>query len=87
MAEQIVPTTEEHTEVSFGLLPGVALTNPSALDCADLINAKAGQALAVTQATRALLRADPTYPVDGLLESIEYALAAIVDVAIAIPQQ
>ena len=87
MAAQIVPTPQELTGVSFGLLPGVTLSNPSTLDCADLINAKADQARAVIQATRALLRADPGYPVDGLLDSVEYALAAILDVARAMPQQ
>jgi hypothetical protein len=87
MAENILSGSDKTTHVPFGLLPGVALHNPTALDSADIINAKADQAIAVIQATRALLRADPSYPVDGLLDSAEYALAAILDVAKAIPKQ
>lgn len=83
MAEQIVPPTSDHPR-AFGLLPSVALQNSTSLDCRDLIDLKSQHVFSIIQAVRALLRADPGYPVDSLLENAEYAVCALIDAADAL---
>lgn len=84
MAENILSGSDKTNHHAFGLLPGVAIQGATILDCADIINAKAAHAQAVIEAARELLRIDPGYPVDELLESAVYALAAIHDASEAL---